>query len=80
MKLAAWLEHRRLTHEAFGVLIGAERSAVTRYVHGRMPKSAILARIVAATGGEVTANDFVDSAPQPRGEHARRGAPHRSSA
>jgi predicted transcriptional regulator len=60
MKLVEWLNHRRMTHEAFGILIGAERSAVTRYVNGRMPKSVILARIAAVTDGQVTANDFVD--------------------
>lgn len=58
-KLQAWLSERHMSHEAFADMIGTDRSAVTRYVNGRMPRQHILRKIVEATDGAVTANDFV---------------------
>lgn len=63
MKLRDWLDKQRMTREGFAALIGTDHSTVTRYVHGRMPKREILNRIVSATDGEVTANDFLADEP-----------------
>jgi transcriptional regulator with XRE-family HTH domain len=63
MKLGDWLHANRVTHEAFGEMIGRSHSSVTRYVNGdRMPSRETLSLIATATAGAVTANDFVGSA------------------
>lgn len=62
MRLGDWLQTNRITHEAFGAMIGRGHSSVTRYVNGgRMPNRSTLARISEATAGQVTANDFVST-------------------
>lgn len=45
--------------ESFGRRVGVSRRAVDRYRYdGRVPKAALMHKIVRATGGEVTAADF----------------------
>lgn len=59
MKLGAYLELQKITLEAFGKSIGRTRQAVSRYVaEERIPDRETMAKIVEATDGAVTANDF----------------------
>lgn len=59
MKLRCWLKIHNLTEAEFAVSIRVSQSSVSRYVAGRMPRRNVMSRIVAATGGRVTANDFL---------------------
>ncbi|CAO3351883.1 helix-turn-helix domain-containing protein [Azospirillum palustre] len=59
MTLDDWLNRTATKEEAFAALIGTSQATVNRYRHGRrVPRPAVMARIAAATGGQVTANDF----------------------
>ena len=60
MRLGDWLAERQMTREQFGALVGVDHSAVTKWVHGRMPRREHLAKIREATGGLVTPDDFVE--------------------
>jgi hypothetical protein len=58
-KLKDYLERHSLTLTAFAQRIDAPVSSVHRYVTGEsIPAREIMIRIVEATAGEVTANDF----------------------
>jgi transcriptional regulator with XRE-family HTH domain len=60
MKLSSYLDAAKETHEAFAKRIGVSQAAVSRYAAGaRLPRPEVLHRIVEATGGKVTANDFL---------------------
>lgn len=59
MKLAVYIENKRLTLEEFGQSIGRSKMAVSRYVRGlRTPNAETMHSIMAATNGAVTPNDF----------------------
>ena len=61
MQIATYLRDRKLTLAAFASQIGVHPRAVHRYVHGRRtPEREIMRRIVDATNGAVTPNDFFD--------------------
>lgn len=60
MRLGEWLERNSMTRERFGDLVGVHHSAVTKWVHGRMPRREHLITIGQVTGGQVSADDFVD--------------------
>lgn len=61
MKLADYLAKHQISQTAFARLIEASQVAVSRYASGRrMPGRDRLLKIREATGGEVTANDFVE--------------------
>lgn len=61
MKLASWLASKEMTPAEFGRIIGLPQPTVHRYANGqRIPERDTMAKIVAATGGEVTPNDFYD--------------------
>ena len=65
MQLDAYLRENNLTNEAFATKIGADVSvwAVRKWRYGqRIPRLAMQGRIAHATGGAVTANDFVAAA------------------
>lgn len=63
MQLAAYLEREKISDSEFANRIGVSRQAVHRYKSGdRFPERPVLAGISEATGGAVTANDFVGSA------------------
>lgn len=63
MKLDEYLSARGLTCEAFAEKIGVTGTSVWRYAHGeRLPRPATMRRIVEATDGAVTAQDFYSSA------------------
>lgn len=60
MRLETYLSLSGLTQAEFAQRIGASQGSVSKYCAGRaFPSPAILARIAAATGDAVTANDFV---------------------
>lgn len=65
-KLGKYLRDRKITFEAFGERIGRDHTAVSRYCSGkRLPNRVTMRNIVKETGGEVTANDFLDDMPKP---------------
>lgn len=60
--LEKYLESRNLTQAEFGKLIGSGQESVSRYISGhRYPRPKVLAKIIAETGGAVTASDFLPS-------------------
>lgn len=69
MKLSAYLSQSGSTQADFAKAVGASQFAVGKWTRGeRIPRPGALARIMAATGGKVTANDFF--APAPKSEAA----------
>lgn len=72
MKLQAYLESKRLTVAEFARDAGfASRQVVHKYLTGeRFPGPEALLRIRKATGGAVTADDFVDQHTAPKSEAA----------
>lgn len=59
MNLRSYLSSRGISEAAFGAQIGVSQAAVNRYVRrSRIPTPPIMAKIVEATDGQVTANDF----------------------
>lgn len=59
MKLENWLRANSMSQAAFAKLIGVSDPTVHRLVHGkRTPDRHVMPRIVEATGGAVTPNDF----------------------
>jgi transcriptional regulator with XRE-family HTH domain len=60
MRLADYLSREGISDTEFAAMIGVSRMSVGRYRSGeRRPEWDVLARIVEATRGEVTANDFL---------------------
>ncbi len=60
MKLSHYLDEKSLNASAFAAVVGVEPSTVTRLLRGeRAPSLALAARIREATGGKVTADDFL---------------------
>jgi transcriptional regulator with XRE-family HTH domain len=59
--LTAFRRRHNLTLAAFAERIGVGKSAVYKWETGACPRPAMMARIVAATNGAVTANDFIPS-------------------
>lgn len=61
MKLRDYMTSRDLTAKAFAETIGATEFAVTKWLRGeRRPSGDLMMRIVDATDGAVTPNDFFD--------------------
>lgn len=62
MKLAAYLERKELTYAAFGRLVALPRVTIRQYALGQRTEISRvnLKKIVLATKGQVTANDFYD--------------------
>ena len=59
MQLADYLREQNLSQAAFGERIGEPQQTVSRIAAGRsIPRPKIMAKIVEATGGAVTPNDF----------------------
>lgn len=59
MQLSDYLTTNDLTDAAFGERIGVSGVSVHRYCAGeRIPALDVMRRIIAETGGAVTANDF----------------------
>lgn len=59
MTLREWLEANELTNTEFARRIGSQESTVRKWRLGlRRPRAEALVKVVQATGGQVTANDF----------------------
>lgn len=66
MQLVDYRTKHNLTQAEFGERAGLSQAAVARYEAGkRQPQRDEMARIYAATNGEVTANDFAGHLPVP---------------
>jgi predicted transcriptional regulator len=64
MDLAGYQMKYGLSVGGLAAHIGVTEQALHRYMHrGRIPQTAVMKRIIAVTGGEVTANDFYLAAP-----------------
>lgn len=60
MTLDAWLVANRVTLAEFAARCGVHPVTVSKWRHGRLtPRPAQMAAVLTATGGQVTANDFV---------------------
>ena len=59
MKLADWMTANQVSDESLGASLGIDRSTASRIRRERLlPSSALIARIVELTGGEVQPNTF----------------------
>lgn len=59
MTLFEYMEKNDISDSDFGALIGARRQSVWRYKTGHWPRQDIMEKIVAASGGHVTPNDWM---------------------
>lgn len=67
MKLAKFMKENRLTDAAFANLVGSTEFAVGKWRRGeRTPRRSSMQRILLATAGAVTPNDFLSAQPPPR--------------
>lgn len=70
MKLGDYLNSKNLSDNEFARQLGVEQSTVTRLVARdgrqaeRKPSFKLMARIAAATGGQVMPNDFMSDLPE----------------
>jgi transcriptional regulator with XRE-family HTH domain len=63
MRLQDYLADTGVTRAEFARRIGVKHITVTRYVsEGRVPEPSVMEKIIEATEGKVTANDFFDIA------------------
>lgn len=63
MKLLDWLKREKLPRYKFAEQIGVQPSVVTDYIKGLYcPRPHVAEKIIMATRGEVTANDFLSDA------------------
>lgn len=60
MKLDAYLRREKLTDAEFGQRVEASQHTVRKWRRGERKPREHVSRIVAATGGAVTANDFYE--------------------
>lgn len=61
MKLADYISSTATTREDFAAVIGVDVASVCRYINGtRRPKWDVIATIKQVTGGQVTADDFLE--------------------
>lgn len=61
MKLADHLRDTKTTLTAFAASVGVNASTICRYAKGkRVPPPEMMQKIIHATGGRVTANDFFE--------------------
>jgi predicted transcriptional regulator len=58
MRLAEYLSETGLTRAEFALQIGVKQFSVTRYLNGRVPEPSVMCKIIEATDGKVSANDF----------------------
>lgn len=58
MTLDDYLKSTDQTEDAFAKRISVSQPAVHRYRNGRIPTPDVMQKIVDATGGQVTPNDF----------------------
>jgi 3,4-dihydroxy 2-butanone 4-phosphate synthase/GTP cyclohydrolase II len=62
MQLALYLSSHNLTRAEFAERIGVTPGAITGYCNGSLwPKRPVMERIIKATRGKVTPNDFMQA-------------------
>ena len=73
MNLSSYMKMHNLDDDALAARIGdCSASAVRKWKYGhRVPRPDQMARIIAATAGEVTPNDFFDMGTAPSAEAAQ---------
>ncbi len=70
MKLDAYLQKSKKSIEELSQETGISAQAIYKYLRGeRIPRKEFFTKIAAATGGEVTANDFLDLGGQAKQEN-----------
>lgn len=75
MQLREWLNTKKMPANEFAALIGVDKSTVGRWIAGDVrPSWEIIPRIIDATGGAVTANDFLPAPDDGEGPDAADGA------
>ena len=78
MTLDEWLTRQGMEAKTFAEQVGVDKATVGRWRGGgTVPRPRVMARIVAVTGGAVTANDFMGLAhrrPEDTSERARRAS------
>lgn len=64
MRLSEYLEAKKLKPSRFAEMVGVPASTITRLVRGeRSPGIELIEKIVKATDGAITPNDFIAPAP-----------------
>lgn len=58
MKLKDFLKEENITQEEFAEKVGTAQGNVSRWCNGDAPRSDMMSKILLATQGKVTANDF----------------------
>ena len=58
MRLEEYLAETGLTRAEFARQIGVRQFSITRYLEGRVPEPSVMCKIIEATEGKVSANDF----------------------
>ena len=67
-KLKQYRTAKGLSQEDFAKSVGVQKAAISRIEQGkRVPSMGLVARIVEASDGELSANDFMPPAPEPAG-------------
>lgn len=71
MRLAEYLDKHRIKPSRFALIAGLQPSTVIRILTGERPTPSIetLAKIMRASDGEVTPNDFADHLLEQRGSN-----------
>lgn len=65
MKLAEWMREQSLDDDAVAAMVDADRVTVSRVRRGvNKPSWLLAARLKAASGGRVTADDFLPDLPE----------------
>lgn len=67
MKLADWLQENGMSAPEFAEKVEVDRSLVTKWLNGKVRPgwTDVLPRVIAATNGQVTANDFLPEGAMP---------------
>ena len=58
MKLKDYLDENGIARHRFAAILGVHTDAIFRWQRGAVPRKAVMARIVEATGGQVQPSDF----------------------
>ena len=59
MKIKDFLSDEKITQEQFAEMVGVSQATVSRWCDGfQKPASSLMTKILIATKGKVTANDF----------------------
>lgn len=58
MKLKDFLKEENMTQESFAEMIGVGQNLVSLWCNNSIPRSDMMSKILLATKGKVTANDF----------------------